>query len=112
MRADHDAIMLVRADLSERLATIQALSKRLSARDFADNVGGLRRLAAAYGLVPVVRLPPAPARAPPRRRFRAGAGGAARRSARARRRRRRFLPDRPLSLAPPRRDRLRATRRG
>jgi hypothetical protein len=56
MRADHDAIMLVRADLCERLAVIQALSKRLSARDFAENVGGLRRLAAAYGLVPVVRL--------------------------------------------------------
>jgi hypothetical protein len=56
MRADHDAIMLVRADLRERLATIQALSKRLSGRDFTENVGGLRRLAAAYGLVPVVRL--------------------------------------------------------
>ena len=38
MRADQDAIMLVRADLCERLATIQALSKRLSARDFAENV--------------------------------------------------------------------------
>ena len=56
MRADHDAIMLVRADLCERLAVIQSMSKRLSARDFADNVGGLRRLAAAYGLVPVARL--------------------------------------------------------
>ena len=56
MQADHDAIMLVRADLCERLAAIQAQSKRLSARNFAENVGGLRRLAAAYGLIPVVRL--------------------------------------------------------
>src|SRR4051794_39255567 len=56
MRADHDAMMLVRADLCERLATIQGFSKRISARDFAENVGGLRRLAAAYGLTPVVRL--------------------------------------------------------
>lgn len=56
MRADHDAMMVVRADLCERLATLQALSKRLSARDFRDNVGALRRLAAAYGLTPVVRL--------------------------------------------------------
>ena len=56
MRADHDGMMLVRADLCERLATIQALSARLSARDFVENVGGLRRLAAAYGLTPVVRL--------------------------------------------------------
>lgn len=56
MRAEHDGMMLVRADLCERLATIQALSKRLSARDFAQNVAGMRRLAAAYGLTPVVRL--------------------------------------------------------
>jgi hypothetical protein len=56
MRADHDAMMLVRADLCERLATIQGLSRRLSARDFRENVAGLRRLAAAYGLIPVVRL--------------------------------------------------------
>jgi hypothetical protein len=56
MRADHDGMMLVRADLCERLATLQALSRRLSARDFAENVDGLRRLAAAYGLIPVVRL--------------------------------------------------------
>jgi hypothetical protein len=56
MRAEYDGMMLVRADLCERLATIQALSKRLSARDFAENVAGMRRLAAAYGLTPVVRL--------------------------------------------------------
>jgi hypothetical protein len=56
MRPDHDAMMLVRADLCERLATLQALSRRVSARDFSENVGALRRLAAAYGLVPVVRL--------------------------------------------------------
>ncbi|HEY1606995.1 MAG TPA: hypothetical protein VGF77_15515 [Allosphingosinicella sp.] len=56
MRAEHDGMMLVRADLCERLAAIQALSKRLSARDFAENLAGMRRLAAAYGLVPVVRL--------------------------------------------------------
>ncbi len=56
MRAEHDGMMLVRADLCERLATIQTLSRRLSARDFAENVAGMRRLAAAYGLTPVVRL--------------------------------------------------------
>ncbi len=56
MRADHDAMMLVRADLCERLATLQTLSRRVSARDFAANVHALRSLAAAYGLTPVVRL--------------------------------------------------------
>ena len=49
-------MMLVRADLGERLVVLQALSKRLSARDFAENVAALRRIAAAYGLTPVVRL--------------------------------------------------------
>ena len=56
MRAEQDAMMLVRADLCERLAAIQTLSKRISARAFAENVGALRRVAAAYGLTPVVRL--------------------------------------------------------
>ena len=56
MRAETDAIMLVRAELCERLESLQALSKRLSARAFTENVDGIRSLAAAYGLIPVVRL--------------------------------------------------------
>jgi hypothetical protein len=56
MRADHDAMMLVRAELCERLLSLQALSRRLSVRDFTENVEGMKRLAAAYGLTPVVRL--------------------------------------------------------
>jgi hypothetical protein len=56
MQAEQDAMMLVRADLCERLTVLQTLWKRHSARDFARNVAGLRRLAATYGLTPVVRL--------------------------------------------------------
>ena len=56
MRAEQDAMMLVRADLGDRLARIQTLSKRASSRDFAEKVEALRRVAAAYGMIPVVRL--------------------------------------------------------
>jgi len=56
MRPDNDAMMLVRAELSERLESLQALSRRLSTRDFTASVDAIRSLAAAYGLIPVVRL--------------------------------------------------------
>jgi hypothetical protein len=56
MHAGNDAILLVRADLSERLASLRAQSRRASERDFTDAVETIRRIAAAYGLVPVARL--------------------------------------------------------
>lgn len=56
MRAEADGMMLVRAELCERLTSLQTAAKRLSARDFAESVGGIKKLAAAYGLTPVVRV--------------------------------------------------------
>lgn len=56
MRAGQDGMMLVRADLCERLEALRRISARRSARDCADAVIGIRRTAAAYGLLPVVRL--------------------------------------------------------
>ena len=56
MRAEHDAMMLVRADLCERLESLQAPSRRRSLDDFTADVDAIRGLAAAYGLTPVVRL--------------------------------------------------------
>jgi hypothetical protein len=56
MAAEADGMMLVRAQLCERLDSLQTAAGRLSARDFADRVGGIKRLAAAYGLTPVVRV--------------------------------------------------------
>ncbi len=55
MRAQAEGIMLVRAELCERLASLQSAG-RLSPRDFAEGLGGIKRLAAAYGLTPVVRV--------------------------------------------------------
>jgi hypothetical protein len=56
MRDDHDAMMLVRAELCERLDSLQRFSRPLSAADFAGSIVSIRQLAAAYGLIPVVRL--------------------------------------------------------
>ncbi|HEX6376913.1 MAG TPA: hypothetical protein VFZ91_14470 [Allosphingosinicella sp.] len=56
MRPEADGMMLVRAALCERLLSLQAVAKRLSARDFTESVEGIRRLAAAYGLTTVVRV--------------------------------------------------------
>jgi hypothetical protein len=49
-------MMLVRAELCDRLDALQAMSLRVSARDFTAYVDSIRTLAAAYGLIPVVRL--------------------------------------------------------
>jgi len=56
MRSEQEAIMVVRAELCDRLRSLQSYSDKQSARDFTESVIGIRRLAAAYGLTPVVRL--------------------------------------------------------
>ena len=63
MRAEHDAMMVVRAELCERLEALQRLAQRQSGKDFTESVLGIKRLAAAYGLTPVVRLSEAMERA-------------------------------------------------
>lgn len=56
MRPESEAYMVVRAELCDRLKTLQAYSNRSKPGDFAESIIGIRRLAAAYGLTPVVRL--------------------------------------------------------
>jgi hypothetical protein len=56
MRYDQDAMMLVKAELCDRLDSLRTLSRRLSAAEFAERVEGMRGIAAAYGMTPVVRL--------------------------------------------------------
>ena len=51
-----DAMIFVRAELCDRLEALQRFSRRQANNDFADSVVGIRLLAAAYGLTPVVRL--------------------------------------------------------
>ena len=56
MQAANEAMLLVRAELCERLEFLQNQARRLSARDFTQGVDAIRTIAAAYGLIPVVRL--------------------------------------------------------
>jgi len=55
MRAN-DGMMLVRAELCDRLDSLQKAAARMNVRDFAQRIGSIRTIAAAYGLAPVVRL--------------------------------------------------------
>lgn len=56
MRYEHEAMMVVRSQLCERLDMLKQQGRRHSAQDYTESVIGIRRLAAAYGLEPVVRL--------------------------------------------------------
>ena len=56
MREEQDAMMVVRAELCERLATMQALATRATLHDLEESACMLRHVAAAYGITPVVRL--------------------------------------------------------
>lgn len=56
MQAQADGMMLVRAELCERLAGLQSAARSLGQRDFAESLAGIKTLAAAYGLTPVVRV--------------------------------------------------------
>ena len=56
MQAANEAMLRVRAELCERLEFLQSRTRRLSARDFTEGVDAIRAIAAAYGLIPVVRL--------------------------------------------------------
>lgn len=56
MRADHDGMLVVRAELCDRLDSLQQAAARMNVRDFSKGVAAIRTMAAAYGLVPVVCL--------------------------------------------------------
>jgi hypothetical protein len=56
MRDQADGMMLVRAELCERLAGLQSAAGPLNPREFARRLAGIKGLAAAYGFTPVVRV--------------------------------------------------------
>ncbi len=51
-----EGMMVVRAELCARLDALRRFSDRRRGQDFTRTVSGIRQLAAAYGLLPVVRL--------------------------------------------------------
>ena len=56
MRCEHDGMMLVRADLCERLDALQRTAASMTVRDMIQKMAAIRTLASAYGLAPVVSL--------------------------------------------------------
>ncbi|HEY5711028.1 MAG TPA: hypothetical protein VIT38_03960 [Allosphingosinicella sp.] len=56
MKMDHDGMMLVRADLCDRLDSLQLAAGKIALRDLVQRIGAIRTLAAAYGLAPVACL--------------------------------------------------------
>ena len=65
MGCETNGMMVVRADLCDRLDRLQEAADRLTVRDLAQGIAAIRTLAAAYGLVPVVALAEAFERAIP-----------------------------------------------
>jgi hypothetical protein len=56
MESGRDAMLVVRAELCDRLERVKCLSARSGAEEAAARVAAIRLYAAAYGLDPVVRL--------------------------------------------------------
>jgi len=56
MRAEIDGMLVVRADLCDRLDSLQRAAGRMNLRDFSQRLAAIRTMAAAYGLIPVVCL--------------------------------------------------------
>lgn len=54
MRPEIDGMMVVRADLCDRLDALQRAAAQMSVRDFSQRLDIIRTMAAAYGLIPVV----------------------------------------------------------
>lgn len=63
MRPDIDGMMVVRADLCDRLDALQKAAARLTVREFVSQVGAIRTMALAYGLLPVAAIADALTRA-------------------------------------------------
>ena len=56
MGCEQDGLLVVRADLSDRLDRLQQAAERMTVRDLMQGIATIRTLAAAYGFVPVVIL--------------------------------------------------------
>ena len=56
MRAEIDGMLVVRAELCDRLDALQQAAARISVRELSQRLATIRTMAAAYGLIPVVCL--------------------------------------------------------
>jgi hypothetical protein len=54
MRGDIDGMLLIRAELCDRLESLSAAATRMTIREFVQGIGTIRTIAGAYGMIPVV----------------------------------------------------------
>ena len=56
MRDEIDGMMVVRAELCDRLDSLQQAMARANVRDLSQRIAAIRTMASAYGMIPVVCL--------------------------------------------------------
>lgn len=56
MHWEQDGMLLVRAELCDRLDSLQRAAAKMTMRDFVQQLATIRTMAAAYGMIPVVCL--------------------------------------------------------
>ena len=56
MQAGNDGMMVVRAELCDKLDSLQHAAATMTVRDFSQRLATIRTMAAAYGLIPVVSV--------------------------------------------------------
>ena len=56
MRGEQDGMMLVRAELCDRLEALQRTAAKMQVRDMLRGIDAIRTMARAYGMIPLVCL--------------------------------------------------------
>jgi len=56
MRGDVDGMLLIRAELCDRLDSLRGAAEKMTVRDMIAGLANIRTVAGAYGMVPVVCL--------------------------------------------------------
>ena len=56
MRGDIDGMMLIRAELCDRLDSLRDTGSKMNVRDLVAGIASIRTIAGAYGMIPVVCL--------------------------------------------------------
>lgn len=51
---EHDGLLIIRAELCDRLDSLRATAEKMTVREVAQGIAAIRTVASAYGLIPVV----------------------------------------------------------
>jgi hypothetical protein len=54
MRSDGDGMVIIRAELCDRLDSLRTIAGKMNMRELVQGIATIRTLASAYGMIPVV----------------------------------------------------------